>query len=284
VASSRSSRIGGAGAVLIIAGVIAALAITTIRHFAPLLRGAGCLVKGSSYDVPLSTGQAGLAATIAGVARQRSMPERAVTIAYAAALQESDLTNVSYGDRDSVGVFQQRPSQGWGTRAQLLDPVYASSRFFGALAKVAGYRHLRVYQAAQAVQHSADGYAYNQYAAQGAQMAAGFSGHAARAVWCWYGGGVGKRMRLAAASRELARTFGPLPLRHIGDPTTLVRVRRRAAGWAVASWLVSHANSYGIRAVRFGDFQWTAAHGQQGWTRYLARGHRAVATRTVSFG
>ena len=185
MASSRSKRSNqvGAAAILAIVLLIAGLAIASRgRHLPPpVLQGSGCLVRSSSYDVPLTTGQAGLAATIAGVARRRSMPMRAVTIAYATALQESDLENLSYGDRDSVGVFQQRPSQGWGTRQQLLDPIYATSRFFAALASVPGYRHLLVYQAAQAVQRSADGYAYSQYAPQGAAMAAGFSGHLARA-------------------------------------------------------------------------------------------------------
>ena len=283
MASSRSRGIG-AGVVLVIVLVIAALAITTARHFAPLLRGSGCLVHGRSYDVPLSTGQAGIAATIAGVARHQAMPVRAVTIAYATALQESKLQNLSYGDLDSVGVFQQRPSQGWGTRKQLLDPVYASSRFFGALAHVPGYRHLYIYQAAQAVQRSADGYAYSQYASQGAEMAAGFSGHAARDVWCWYGAGVAKHARLAAASRELTRTFGPLQLSRAGDPVALVQVRRPSAGWAVAAWLVTHAGGYGIATVRFGGYQWTAARGQKGWIRYLSRGHRPAASGTVAFG
>ena len=54
-------------------------------------------------------------------------------VAYAAALQESHLHNLSYGDRDSVGVFQQRPSEGWGSATQLKDPVYATTRFFPAL-------------------------------------------------------------------------------------------------------------------------------------------------------
>lgn len=285
MAASRSSRAGaGAGAVLVIILVVVVLAITTARHFAPLLRGSGCVVHGSSYDVPLTTSQAGIAATIAGVARHRSMPVRAVTIAYATALQESDLTNLPYGDRDSVGIFQQRPSQGWGTRRQLLDPVYASSRFFGALAHVTGYQHLYVYQAAQAVQHSADGYAYSQYASQGAQMASGFSGRAARAVWCWYDAGIARPAHLAAASRDLTRTFGPLQLARAGDPMTLVQVRRPSAGWAVAAWLVSHAGSYGVRTVRFGGYQWTAAHGHKGWTRYLTRGHHPASSRSVAFG
>src|SRR5579875_1595245 len=168
--------------------VLAALAIVKARHVRlPLVSSSGCLARGRQAVVPLTTGQAEIAATIAGVALSRSMPVRAVTIAYAAALQESGLADLPYGDRDSVGVFQQRPSQGWGTRRQLLDPVYASARFFAALARVAGYQRLPVYQAAQAVQHSADGRAYGQYAGQGAAMATAFTGQVPHGVGCWYG-------------------------------------------------------------------------------------------------
>ena len=77
------------------------------------------------------------------------MPPRAVAIAYATALQESKLTNLHYGDRDSVGVFQQRPSEGWGTTKQIEDPVYATDRFFEALAAVRGYLRMPIYAAAQ---------------------------------------------------------------------------------------------------------------------------------------
>ena len=167
---------------------------------------------------PLTSGQAGIAAIIAGVAARRSLPVRAVTIAYATALQESDLSNLPYGDRDSVGVFQQRPSQGWGTRRELLDPVYATERFFAALVDVPNYQHLLIYQAAQAVQHSADGQAYGQYAGQGAAMATGFTGQRPHDVWCWYGTGVSGPDRLAAAGKQLNRAFGKLAIGHVGRP------------------------------------------------------------------
>jgi cell wall-associated NlpC family hydrolase len=96
---------------------------------------------------------------VTGVALQ--VPARGQVVALAAALQESRLRNLTSGDRDSVGLFQQRPSQGWGTPAQLLDPVYASSKFYSALLKVPGWQQLTVTQAAQAVQKSAlpDAYA-----------------------------------------------------------------------------------------------------------------------------
>ena len=261
--------------------IITVLAITKVKHLRfPTPISSGCLVRGGAFDVPLDPGQASIAATIAGVATRRSMPERAVTIAFAAALQESDLANLSYGDRDSVGVFQQRPSEGWGTRRQLLDPVYASGRFFRALAAVPHYQRLHVYQAAQAVQHSADGSAYAQYAPQGAAMAGGFSGVLPHAVWCWYGGTISGRSRLRAAEAELRRTFGPLRLSHIGDPAVQVRARNAVSGWAVAAWLVTNASAYRLKRVTYQGYQWTAAHGRKGWTA----AHRSARSPALSVG
>ena len=124
----------------------------------------GCQAGAGAQAITLDTGQAAVAATIAGVAARHRLPRQAVTIALAAALQESKLHNLDYGDRDSVGVFQQRPSQGWGTTRQLEDPVYATTKFFAALVQVHGYAKMPVDQAAQDVQHSADGTAYEQWA------------------------------------------------------------------------------------------------------------------------
>jgi hypothetical protein len=271
-------------AVLIVLGALSLIAKSNGRAPSPSEIGVGCLVKGKGFDVPLSAAQAGLAATIAAVADQRAMPVRAVTIAYATALQESDLENLPYGDRDSVGVFQQRPSQGWGTRQELLNPVYATTKFFAALAQVPGYRKLPVYEAAQDVQRSADGYAYSQYSAQGAVMAAGFAGWQARAIYCWYGSGVGRHGDLAAAGKDLTAAFGPLRIAHLGDPLLAVHVATHAVGWAVASWLVTHASSYGIKTVRFSGYEWAAAAGQDGWRKAAGNRHSPAGKLTVAFG
>lgn len=271
-----------------IAVILTALAISKAKHInIPAPVGGGCLVRGAKFDVPLDPGQAAIAATIAGVATHRRMPERAVTIAYAAALQESDLANLSYGDRDSVGVFQQRPSQGWGTRRQLLDPVYASAQFFAALAAVPHYMRLRVYEAAQAVQRSADGQAYSQYVLQGAAMADGFSGRLPHSVWCWYGGQIPGHDRLVSAETQLKRTFGHVVINHIGDPVARVHVRTVAAGWAMAAWLVSHAATFKLKQVTYQGYQWTRAHGRKGWTHAPGRGDGRAARasrRSVAFG
>ncbi len=284
MAAARSSRVG-AGAVLVVVLVLGALFLSRSGRIpvAPQI-GTGCLVKGSQFDVPLTTGQAAIAATIAGVASNRGLPARAVTIAYATALQESDLENLPYGDRDSVGVFQQRPSQGWGTRRELLDPVYASTRFFEALAEVPGYLKLPVYRAAQDVQHSADGYAYSQYSVQGAEMADGFAGGKGRSIWCWYGTGFTRHGKLAAAEQGLTTAFGPQRVGHFGDPIMTVKVRSSSAGWSVASWLVTHAGSYRIGTVRFAGYQWTAAGGQHGWVKARPSRRWPSTKLTVAFG
>lgn len=284
VAKARSRWVG-VGAALVVVLVTLAVALAEFGHspIAPST-GDGCLVHGGEFDVPLSTGQAGLAATIAGVANHRAMPVRAVSIAYATALQESGLENLPYGDRDSVGVFQQRPSQGWGTRRQLLDPIYATTRFFAALAAIPGYFRLPIYQAAQDVQRSADGSAYIQYAPQSAVMATGFTGTAPRSVWCWYESGISGRGHLAAADKKLAAAFGRLKVRHIGDPTMAIKVPDRAAGWAVACWLVTHATSYRVRTVRFAGYQWLESHGQKGWRKARPSRRWPAVRLTVTFG
>jgi LysM repeat protein len=120
----------------------------------------------------LTAEQAGNARTIISVGRQLGVGDRAIVIALAAAAQESSLRNLDHGDRDSLGLFQQRPSTGWGTPAQLRDPVHATKLFFGGasnpnpgktrgLLDVKGWQSMSLTKAAQAVQYSAfpDAYA-----------------------------------------------------------------------------------------------------------------------------
>ncbi|MEV0535813.1 C40 family peptidase [Kitasatospora sp. NPDC050463] len=82
------------------------------------------------------------------------IPVRGQVVALATALQESGLRNINYGDRDSLGLFQQRPSQGWGTPEQIMQPVYASTKFYDGLQQVSGWQSMTITQAAQAVQRS----------------------------------------------------------------------------------------------------------------------------------
>jgi murein DD-endopeptidase MepM/ murein hydrolase activator NlpD len=105
--------------------------------------------------------QVGHAATIANVGIHMGVPTRGLVIAVATAIQESDLRNITGGLDDSTGLFQQRPSQGWGTAEQLRDPVYAAGKFYEKLLTVPGWQQMPLTEAAQAVQRSAypDAYA-----------------------------------------------------------------------------------------------------------------------------
>jgi len=251
------------------------------RHAPQILGQTGCTAGAGHAAVTLDPEQAQLAATIAGVAHQRRMPSRAVTVAYAAAMQETHLHNLDYGDRDSVGIFQQRPSEGWGPASKLIDPVYASAKFFQALSRVRDYRHLPVYKAAQAVQHSADGSAYAQYQHLAVRLTAAFTGASPRAVWCWPPGSSRGSAQFAAARRALVQTFGSLPAHRsasVGDaPSLLVRTAQADIGWAVAAWLVTHAGQYSLRDVSYAGFQWRASSGG-GWTK----DKRASATAVLA--
>ncbi|MFD3846289.1 C40 family peptidase [Streptomyces microflavus] len=94
------------------------------------------------------------AKTIQATGVAMNVPPRGQVVALATALQESGLRNLNYGDRDSLGLFQQRPSQGWGSATEILDPVHASTKFYEGLKKVSGWESLSVTQAAQEVQLS----------------------------------------------------------------------------------------------------------------------------------
>lgn len=127
------------------------------------VRGAGPSRPGVAARVTvadLSEGQRQNAATIIGVARGMGAPPRAWVVALATAMQESTLNNIHYGDRDSLGLFQQRPSQGWGSPAQVTDPVYATRIFIERLLEVPEWDSMPVTVAAQTVQRSAFPQAY----------------------------------------------------------------------------------------------------------------------------
>jgi hypothetical protein len=271
----------------IIAAVLAALAYggyTVYQRITQVLAVPGCQAGTGANAVPLDFGQAADAATIAGVAVRDALPTRAMTIAYATGFQESKLENLTYGDRDSVGIFQQRPSEGWGTAAQLEDPAYATQAFYGALVKVPGYATMPVYQAAQAVQKSADGYAYQQYAPTGALLAADYA-TAPHAVTCWYdpvqqasSQGVSAKLNLHAAAVQLDHVFGA-PGQN-GALTGVSRIRsgsadlittKQGAGWAVANWLVTNASSYGITQVSYAGYTWTARLSETSWQANASR-------------
>ncbi len=249
----------------------------------------GCRVTVNGHTVDLSLEQAENASLIAAISVQRGLPARAASIALATAYQESDLENLDHGDRDSLGLFQQRPSQGWGTEAQLQDPVYATNAFYDALLEVDGFETLEITVAAQEVQRSGFPDAYADHEADARALASALTGQSPEAFACEVDGDVGDGNptlepngltgRADAVRRDLRAAFGPLPLGGFepGGVTTghmegsahyegraidvffrPVDAESRTGGWALAQYLVANASRLEIRTVIYDDRIWVA--------------------------
>jgi len=147
----RLVTVGAIAVVVVVTGIVVTRVGTQTVKPEPL---PSCTATAGPDQATLDLEQASNAATIAAVGKREEMSDHAVTVALAAAMQESRLRNLDFGDRDSVGLFQQRPSQGWGTPAQLTNPRYAARSFYRALAEVSGWASMDVTDAAQHVQRS----------------------------------------------------------------------------------------------------------------------------------
>ena len=196
----------------------------------------------------LTLEQAQNASTIAVVGKRLGLPDHAVTVALATALQESKLHNLSYGDRDSVGLFQQRPSQGWGPAASLQVPRLAAAAFYRRLVTVPGWAALPVTVAAQKVQRSGAPGAYAQWEGQARELAGGLTGQVPAGVACRF---VPSRPIDPTLRRVAALELGPGGLDRAGTGPS------RAA----AAWLVAHASAYGVRVVSLDGQTWTPKAG-----------------------
>ncbi|MEV6907043.1 hypothetical protein [Amycolatopsis sp. NPDC051071] len=103
------------------------------------------------------------AATIVAVGKRMHVPEHGWVVAITTALTQSRLQNLDHGDRDSLGLFQQRPSMGWGTPDQIMDPSYSSEHFYRHLLEIPNWQNIPVTEAAQLVQRSGFPDRYTQF-------------------------------------------------------------------------------------------------------------------------
>ncbi|WP_190136991.1 heavy metal transporter [Streptomyces longispororuber] len=275
VRRSRLPRTGAALAVL-----LAVVAYVVVQYVSGSRSAPRCAVVSGNGDgarYEMAAEQAANAATVAAVGTRRGMPERAVAIALATALQESGLRNIRHGDRDSLGLFQQRPSQGWGTARQIMDPVYASVRFYDHLGKVPGYSRLPLTVAAQRVQRSGFPQAYAKHEPDAVLLAAALTGRTSATLTCEGGPGAaagGPRRVRRALVRDFGREVLPehAPAR---GRTVRVPVTRTAAGppgggtphrgWELAHWAVANASALGIARVSYAGLEWRAGDAGDAW-------------------
>jgi hypothetical protein len=259
----------------------------------------GCKVvsgRGDGAAYEFTPEQAVNAATIAAVGTGRGMPERAVTIALATAIQESGLRNIEHGDRDSLGLFQQRPSQGWGTKKQIMDPTYAAGIFYKHLSKVRGYASLPITDAAQRVQRSGYPEAYAKHEMDAVLLSAALTGRSAATLTCEGRVAATPVTGPDAVRSALVRDFGRDVLQpagaevSAGTPTPSLSVSGtsegggrtvtlpvagttgstghrglRQRGWQLAHWAVANASALHIDRVSYAGREWTAGNTDSHW-------------------
>ncbi|MEQ6903228.1 hypothetical protein [Nocardioides sp. YIM 152588] len=294
----------GTGAIafgLVVLAMIAVIGVAVLRVTDQLGLGpdGDCNVEVDAHEVELNREQAENATLIAAIAIERALPARAVSIALATAYQESKLENIEHGDRDSIGLFQQRPSQGWGTEEQILDPVYSTNAFYDALVKVDGYEGMEITDAAQEVQRSAFPRAYADHEQDARALASALTGYSQAAFSCDLSGGAptadadlrpsGLTPRANQVRLDLLERFGTLSLggfqrggvstghmegsahydgRAIDIFFRPISEQSKVDGWAVAHYLVGNASRLDIRTVIYDGRIWRA--GQDGWRDYNA--------------
>ncbi|TXS53323.1 heavy metal transporter [Streptomyces sp. uw30] len=258
----------------------------------------GCDVvsgKGDGARYEFTPEQAVNAATIAAVGTGRGLPEQAVTIALATALQESGLRNIDHGDRDSLGLFQQRPSMGWGTAEEIRDPIYAAGVFYEHLVKVRDYTRLPLTVAAQRVQRSGFPEAYAKHEPDATLLAAALTGRSAATLTCEGRPGATRAAGADAVRDALLRDFGrdalqpaaaevsgekasPSPTPSVikkDERTVELPVRAdedsgagrgaRERGWQLAHWAVANASDLHIKRVSYAGREWVAGNTDSQW-------------------
>lgn len=244
------------------------------------LGGPVCRATASGTTVSFSAEQMDNAATIVGIGMGRGLPARAGTIAIATAIQESKLRNIDYGDRDSLGLFQQRPSQGWGTAEEILTPEYSTNAFYDALVRVDGYQDMVITEVAQEVQRSAYPDAYADHETEGRVIASTLAGHTPESMVC----------RLDAPTAHTVYDDLLTDLQsHLGVSGTVsadgrsltVDTGSAQQAWSVGQYLVAKAGRHAVTEVQVDDRRWVRRSGPSS-LEWQAADSRVGQTRVVA--
>ncbi|MDN5899909.1 MAG: hypothetical protein L0H74_07565 [Brachybacterium sp.] len=259
---------------LLFAGIAGGSYVALQRYGSPAHEGT-CVATGLGTSHRYTTDRVANAALISAIAVDRQLPPRAASIALATAYQESRLQNISYGDRDSLGLFQQRPSQGWGTEEQIQDPVHSTNAFYDVLVGIPGYEGADINDVAQRVQRSGHPEAYRDHETEGRLYASALTGQSGPNLVCTLGS-VGATVSPEQVRSELGRQFpravdsgrlsstlasaaGKAPQLPADAGATALVIDPggdAALGWAVANWAVARAAEDGVVQVSYQGRVW----------------------------
>ena len=229
--------------------------VWSLAHEEPPPISEQCSADVSGQTTTVTLEQARNAAIISGVSVQRKLAPRAASIGLTTAYQESGIRNLDYGHSDSLGLFQQRPSQGWGSPEQVTDPWYSSAAFYAALVKVRDWNTRDLGEVAQAVQRSAYPDAYDKHVAKARTLASSLAGETPASFTC----------AIASTSPGdpdamadfLAKTYGTRVAITPGVAQLTVAADSPAAAWSVAEAAVATTKDYGVATVALGGYSWT---------------------------
>lgn len=257
----------------VIVGVLVVMVVAAgvfgVARLRDQLSARGCVAGANGTSVRFDSEQSANAALISAIAVKRGLPPRAATIALATAIQESKLRNLTYGDRDSLGLFQQRPSQGWGTQAQILDPVYSTNKFYDSLVKINGYETMNVTKVAQQVQRSGYPEAYADHETEGRMLATNLTGQTHGGLACRLDPAEAASGSSSGAARDpsalvvadLSTQFGVSASTGGSAEPLTVSATDPDLAWAIGQWAVARADAYRITRVSVGDQEWIRGTG-----------------------
>lgn len=220
-----------------------------------------CRVAVDDASLNLEVEQAENAATIAAVGLRRGIEHQGIVVALATARQESKLRNLDYGDRDSKGLFQQRPSQGWGDEQDILDPQYAADRFYEHLEQVSGWQDMSIADAAQAVQRSAYPGEYARWTDDAELMTKTFTGKEGSALNCSATSTDDKKSTTSKLSQSLSHDWGDDTVFTERGKQLQVPAGSVENGWQYALWLVAHSDGHSVTSVQYNGHKWSAKSG-----------------------
>ena len=263
---------GGFWAGLVLTGAAIGAVVAT-GHFVannhPVTHDGSCTVTANGDSYVRIAEQTNNAALVAAVAARRGLPPFASTIGIATAMQESGLVNVAYGDRDSLGLFQQRPSQGWGTEKQVQDPHHAANSFYRHLERLDGWEEMRVTDAAQMVQRSGFPEAYEKHADEAAAWSAAFRGQVPFAAVDCDLDAVSDPSTAKQFTTRIKADWGKsaYSVAVVGRNDRAVLLGITAVSGkqedldAIANWSVGVAAEEAVASVAFGDSHWLREQG-----------------------
>jgi hypothetical protein len=281
VKRARAALFAILGIGLVVALVVGGVVLWSNYNKAPLPIDDRCVATAGGNSTTIDPAQARNAAIIAGMSIKRGLVPRAASIALTTAYQESGIRNLDYGHADSIGLFQQRPSKGWGTIEQIMDPWYSTRSFYRGMEQVKNWRTRSINDVAQAVQRSAYPDAYRRHETNARTLASSLTGETPASFTCVVN--APKPGDPSSMATFLKKTLGPGTVKtsRSGDTLT-VNAGNGTQAWAVAHLAIANTEGYGLVSAQVGPYGWT--HSQTSLATWQGSGPTDTASEvTLTF-